>query len=123
MINDEDEVLLLRHRFWKAGSWGLPSGYAKKGEKVEDTLARELKEETSLELQHAKLLKIVSGYKLRLEIILVGRVRPGTIHLDEGEILEAKFFKLDDLPQGLLDSHRQFVAAALEQRSLEDRRY
>ncbi len=44
--DDTGRVLLLRHRFWLDGSWGLPGGYAHGAERLEDALERELREET-----------------------------------------------------------------------------
>ena len=46
VFDGEGRVLLLRHRFWPEGSWGLPGGYAHRGEELEAALARELREET-----------------------------------------------------------------------------
>ena len=112
VLNAKGEVLLLRHRFWKDGSWGLPSGYAQKGETVEKTLSRELLEETGVEVLGASLVKIVSGYKLRLEIVLTARAISDAIRIDGKEVVEAKFFPLAALPNGLLSSHRDFVALA-----------
>lgn len=113
VVDQEGKILLLRHRFWKEGSWGLPSGYAKKRERVEDTLAREVHEETGYIVSDVRLLEVISGYKLRLEIILVGRVTGGTQQLHDGEVLEARFFSLNDLPDALLESHRRFVEKAI----------
>jgi hypothetical protein len=45
---DDGRVLLLRHRLWPADrQWGFPTGYANKGERHEDTIAREVREETA----------------------------------------------------------------------------
>jgi 8-oxo-dGTP diphosphatase len=43
--DDAGRVLLLRHRFWPVGRQvGLPGGYALAGERLEDALAREVRE-------------------------------------------------------------------------------
>ena len=44
VLNERNQILLLQHRFWKPGSWGLPSGYADKREKLEGTIRREVQE-------------------------------------------------------------------------------
>jgi ADP-ribose pyrophosphatase YjhB (NUDIX family) len=115
VVNQQGEILLLRHRFWKEGSWGLPSGYAKKREKVEDTLIRELREETGYEISDIRLFEVIGGYKLRLEIILTGRLSGGIQRLDTSEVMEARFFPLNDLPETLLESHKHFVKKAVMQ--------
>jgi ADP-ribose pyrophosphatase YjhB (NUDIX family) len=40
---------------------GLPHGYANKGERHEDTIAREVREETGLTVKVGRLLKVRSG--------------------------------------------------------------
>ncbi len=51
----EIKYLLL---LYQAGHWDLPKGHVEKGETLEDTVKREVKEETGLED-----MKIVSGFK------------------------------------------------------------
>jgi ADP-ribose pyrophosphatase YjhB (NUDIX family) len=113
ILDDRDHVLLLRHRYWKSGSWGLPGGYASRGERLEETLAREVREETGYTIQTLALLRIVSGYRLRLEASFLARIQGGEPRLDPHEVLEARFFPPDALPTGLLASHRELVALAL----------
>jgi 8-oxo-dGTP diphosphatase len=112
ILDNQRRILLLQHRYWKPGSWGLPSGYAERGEKLEETLCRELREETGYHIQVQSQLRLVSGYKLRLEVSYLGHYIGGDLHLDSREVLEARFFSLDELPEGLLPSHRDIIALA-----------
>lgn len=113
ILDEQGCILLQRHRFWKEGSWGLPSGYAEKGETLEETLCREVREETGLAIEVTKLLRIVSGYRLRLEVHFVGRLKEGgALKLDPKEVIEVAWFAVDDLPAGLLPSHREIIALA-----------
>lgn len=116
VFNVDNKVLLLRHRFWPEGSWGLPSGYAQKGESFENTLRREVKEETNLEIKPTKLLSLISGYKLRIEVIYVARLIGGQKKLDSREVIEAEFFSLDQLPNGLLPDHIRIIEEYKETR-------
>lgn len=119
MLNEQGQVLLLRHRYWREGSWGLPGGYANKSEKLEDAVCRELHEETGLSSYVVSLIRIVSGYKLRLEVSFFGYVTDGNMHLDSREVIEAKFFEPQELPLGLLQSHQEIIALALENKKID----
>jgi len=112
VLNEQDQVLLLRHRFWTEGSWGLPSGYAHRGETLEDTLCREVREETGYIITTSSLLRIVSGYRLRLEVSYRACLVGGTLRLDPREVVEARFFSPQELPDGLLRSHRELIDLA-----------
>lgn len=113
VVRSEDgQVLLLRHRLWpEARQWGFPTGYASKGERHEDTIAREVCEETGLTVKAGRLLKIRSGFRYRIEVYyeatLIGDL--GNLALDPKEILEARLFSLGDLPTGMPDAHRELA--------------
>jgi 8-oxo-dGTP diphosphatase len=112
VFDDRDRVLLLRHRFWPAGSWGLPGGYVRAGEQPEAALARELREETGSAVEDVRLLRVVGGYRLRLEVFFSARLADGLRELDPGEVLAADLFPVDALPPGLLGGHRELIEQA-----------
>ncbi len=112
VLNEQQQILLQRHRFWKPGSWGLPSGYANRSERLEDTLRREVREETGYEITVSRRLRMVSGYRLRLEVSFLAHLVGGQFQLDPKEVIEARFFSLDELPEGLLPSHRDIIKLA-----------
>ena len=57
VTNDSGEILLVRRaRDPGKGCWGLPGGFVDRGETVEHALAREVKEETQLEVTTSRLL-------------------------------------------------------------------
>jgi 8-oxo-dGTP diphosphatase len=111
LVWDRDgRVLLLRHRMWPSGrQWGLPTGYARKRECFEDTVVREVKEETGLDVTVGQLVNMKSGYKLRLEMAYAAELVGGVLKLDSFEVLEARWFALDELPPGVLDAHRFMI--------------
>jgi ADP-ribose pyrophosphatase YjhB (NUDIX family) len=63
VVNEQGQIPLLRQRFWRPGTWGLPGGYANKQEQLEDTLCREVREETGYEVQIMRFLRRVSGFR------------------------------------------------------------
>ncbi|PZG16843.1 NUDIX hydrolase [Nonomuraea aridisoli] len=114
VVRDRDgNVLLLRHRFWPEGrQWGLPTGGAKRGETFEQTVVREVREETGLEVSVGELVHLRSGFRLRIEVAYAARYAGGgTLRLNPMEIVEARWCSPDDLPEGLLESHRRLIAS------------
>jgi len=112
---EDGQVLLLRHRLWPADrQWGFPTGYADKGEKHEDTIARGVREETGLTVKVGRLLHVNSGYKLRIEIFyettLIGGL--GNLAVDGREVIDAKLFPPDALPEGMPEAHKKLVQQA-----------
>lgn len=97
LLNDENQVLLLRHRFHNTRIWGLPGGWLSRGETVYDCWRREVREELALELSVEAIL-CHRAFRHTLEFNLLGRIRGGELRIDPVEILEARFFSADDLP-------------------------
>lgn len=108
----DGRVLLLRHRLWPPeGQWGFPSGFARRGETFQETIVREVREETGLTVRVGRLLELRSGFRYRAEVYyeaaLVGGV-DGLV-LDGREVLEAGLFALDALPAGMPRLHRELA--------------
>ncbi|PRH76800.1 NUDIX hydrolase [Streptomyces solincola] len=109
--NDAGQVLLLRHRMWTPRApWGLPTGFARRGEEFGMTVVREVKEETGLDVEPGRLVRLRSGYRLRVEVAYEARLTGGTLRLDPFEILEARWCDADALPEGLQEAHRALIA-------------
>lgn len=108
--DDSGRVLLLRHRMWPPErQWGLPTGYAVKGEEFAQTVVREVREETGLDVKPGQLVRLKSGYKLRVEAAYEAVLVGGELKIDSFEILEAKWFSPDTLPEGIQESHRLLI--------------
>ncbi|MFF3440267.1 NUDIX domain-containing protein [Streptosporangium sp. NPDC002721] len=111
IVRDKDgNVLLLKHRLWPEGrQWGLPTGYANKSETFEDTICREVLEETGLKVRVGEIAYLKSGYKLRVEVAYEVELVGGTVKIDDFEILEARWFAPHDLPEGIQEAHRLLI--------------
>jgi 8-oxo-dGTP diphosphatase len=106
----EGRVLLVRHRFWPAGRQvGLPGGYAIAGERLEQAVAREVREETGLAIEVAHVVQVSSGFQLRAEVAFAARLLGGEWRLDQREVLSADFVPLDELPADLMPDHRRLI--------------
>jgi NADH pyrophosphatase NudC (nudix superfamily) len=118
VLDDQGRVLLLKHRFWKDNPWGTPSGYLERGETIEDGFAREVREETGLAVTDVRIVKITSGFRLRLEVAVASRLAgPAEPKVDGVEIEEARFFAPDELPDDLRRTQRAAIDAALRTRA------
>ncbi len=109
--DDRGRVLLLHHRFWPVGRQvGLPGGYAVSGERLEDAVAREVREETGLHVEVGHVVQVRSGYRLRVETAFAARLVPGgEPRLDRREVLAAGFYAIDELPENLMPNHRRLI--------------
>lgn len=114
VVQDEQgRILLLRHRLWPAyRAWGLPGGYVNAGERLEDGVAREVREETALEVEvTVPPLHVAGGFQHRVEAYYAARVVGGRLDLDAGEILEARWWPPDALPDAMSPRLRAVLAS------------
>ncbi|MFD0535748.1 NUDIX hydrolase [Actinomadura luteofluorescens] len=114
VVQDEQgRILLLRHRLWPAyRAWGLPGGYVNAGERLEDGVAREVREETALEVEvTVPPLHVAGGFRHRVEAYYAARVVGGQLDLDAGEILEARWWPPDALPDAMSPRLRAVLAS------------
>jgi ADP-ribose pyrophosphatase YjhB (NUDIX family) len=113
--DDQGRVLLLRHRLWPPGrEWGLPGGYANAGETLEDAARREVREETGLDVEVGRVVRIRSGFRFRVEVAFAGEARGGELRLDRREVLEARFLAPSQLPDAVMPEHRELIGRLAE---------
>jgi ADP-ribose pyrophosphatase YjhB (NUDIX family) len=84
----------------------------KRGETWDAGFAREVKEETGVILRDARLLYVLSGYKLRVEAYFSAQADGGELHADSWEVLEAGWFAPDALPARVAGQHRHVIELA-----------
>lgn len=124
--DEEDRILLVRHvpergGFWK-GKWICPGGGLRRGEKIEDGIRREVREETGLEIALlqplAPFARIVTrGGKTVLHVIYIDylaralshEVRPGQ---DVGEALWVEKERLPEVWESLHQDTRKLLQGA-----------
>jgi 8-oxo-dGTP pyrophosphatase MutT (NUDIX family) len=118
----DGRLLLLRHRFWAPGQqWGFPSGMAKKRERHQDTIVREVHEETGLTVTVGSLLDVRSGFRYHIEVYYEAFLAADALSpsgeleglvLDPREILRAGLFTADALPDDMPPHHRALATRA-----------
>lgn len=90
-------------------TWGIPGGSIELGETLEETAARELKEETNLEAESFTLLNVFSGkdfyfkYPNGDELYSVGALFlaegvAGEMKITDAESFDLKYFGKNELP-------------------------
>ena len=113
IVNEKGEILLQSRA--DRDMWGFPGGCQEAGERFEDVVIREVKEETNLDVseENLELIKLVSGMS-RLNSypngdVVVNNTAFYLVHSYSGELKwdseskEMKFFALDNLPKNLND--------------------
>ena len=108
-------ILLARHRFGSP-QWRFLGGVLNGGERLEDALAREVREETTLEIEVGPLLEAMAGFRWRhVDVVYAYRVRPGSERLG-GELAELRWFDPASLPEmradqrGIVERHGRAAA-------------
>ena len=124
IVNDKNQILLQKRV--DNDKWGLPGGCQEIGERFEQTVIREVKEETNLDVKEEdlKLITIVSGNSRRRQypngdivynnsVLYLVDAYSGELHWDE-ESKMMKFFDIDNLPtsqhdEDLIDAYKKYL--------------
>lgn len=113
IVNSEGQILLQSRA--DRDKWGLPGGCQELGERFQDTVLREVKEETNLDVneEDLELIDIVSGASRRNDYpngdVVINNTALYCIRKYSGELKwdseskNMKFFDLDNLPENQND--------------------
>jgi NAD+ diphosphatase len=100
ITDNENRILLAHNKKFRAGLYSLISGFNEAGESLEDTVAREVREEVNIEIKDAVYVcsqpwpfpnSLMLGFNARYSS---GEIRP-----DGVEIEDARWFDRDNLPE------------------------
>lgn len=125
IVNDSGQILLQSRA--DNDRWGLPGGCQELGERFEDTVIREVKEETNLDVkeENLKLIAIVSGGSRRNEYpngdVVINNTALYCVRNYSGELKwdseskDMKFFDLDNLPLSqndadLIEIYKKYIS-------------
>lgn len=93
------EILLVRKPEWADGRFGLVAGFVEFGESLEEAMEREIREETGLQVNNLRYVGSQCWpFPSQLMTGFVADYLAGDIKLQEDELAEAAWYKLDQLP-------------------------
>jgi 8-oxo-dGTP pyrophosphatase MutT (NUDIX family) len=114
-VDPQGHVILARHRFG-APQWRFLGGFLAPGERIEEALAREIREETGMEIEIGPILEANQGFRWqRVELVYAYRPSSGREQLS-GEVIELRAFDPADLPEvradqrGMIERHARRAA-------------
>jgi ADP-ribose pyrophosphatase YjhB (NUDIX family) len=102
----DDRVLLVRHTYGDR-RWAWPGGLLRRGEDPRDTARREMREELGLDLEDWRALgrvEHVADDRAHHEVWgFLAEVGEIELTLQRAEIAEARWMRLDDVPDDVLE--------------------
>lgn len=111
IVNDKNETLLEKRTSKSrnaSGFWSKPGGGVELGEKVEDALKRETKEELDIEIEVIKFLCFTEGVvdgQHWIALNYLAKIKSGKVkNLEPEKHEEVKWFNLDNLPEKLVQN-------------------
>ena len=113
---DGDRILMVRRgpTSTMPGKWCIPCGYLDYGEDVRAGAAREVLEESGLEVEIGEAIWVESNFhdpaKLTVGIWFEATVTGGDLRAGD-DAVEAGWFRLDELPDLAFETDRRLLAA------------
>ena len=94
----DDETLLVKAKTFRRNFFGLVAGFVETGESLEECVAREVKEETSLDIANIRYFGSQPWpYPLGLMVGFHADYAGGDIRFADGELKEGRFFRKEEL--------------------------
>lgn len=99
IIDDQNRVLLFHHTYRTRWAWSLPGGWLRRGEEPDAGVAREIKEETNLDIQVLRPLAATAmSVAPNFEVIYLARLTGGTFS-PSAEVDRIDWFAVDQVPE------------------------
>ena len=126
VLNEDDEIFLMKSPKWD-GKWLVPGGKIEKGDSMKETVRKEVKEETGLEVSDIELLNVKDGgnpeeFNRETHFIFLNftcRAEDQEVELDQREAVEYKWIEPEKAVESELDineSSRDFIENFMSQR-------
>ena len=121
LIYDKDRVLLVRSNTFKGSFYGLVAGFVEFGESIEETVVREITEETQLQVENVKYFGSQPWpYPQGIMLGFFAHYKSGEVKLQESELVAGGWFDIHNLPQvpGPASMARKLIDYYIEHNSL-----
>ena len=97
-IRNEDKLLMAKHSYHDNIRYALIAGFVEPGEAIEEAVHREVLEEVGVKIKNLKYQKSQSWpFPNSLMLAFTAEYESGDIKVDGDEILNAKWFKKDEI--------------------------
>lgn len=114
LIECDTSYLFIKHAYGsRMYNWNLPGGGVKRNESVSDAVKREVFEELGIALPHVtELKKYTSSFEYKVDTIhcFHSIVTTEKIVIDKKEILEARWFPKNNIPENISRSIKESLA-------------
>ncbi len=118
ILDDQNRILMQKRSDYDL--WGLPAGITELNESAWDTLVREVKEETGLDVISARPVGIYTEPRFHMTYPNEDQVQPfsvvflvekwqGEFAIDQTETLDLKFFPMNNLPNMSFEQHAEII--------------
>jgi NAD+ diphosphatase len=96
----ENRILLARNRMFAGGFYSVLAGFVDPGERLEECVRREVKEEVGLQIENIRYFNSQPWpFPNSLMIAFIADYKAGEIKVDGNEIIEADWFSAKELPK------------------------
>lgn len=100
LVSKGDEILLVKNKNHTQNFWSCIAGFVEMGERVEDCVRREVKEEVGLEIENPVYKGSQSWpFPDQLMLAYTAEYKSGEIKIQEEELTDARWFKRSELPE------------------------
>ena len=98
LVNRQDEILLVKNKL-RNEFWSCVAGFVEQGESIEQTVEREVLEETGITIKNVVYRGSQSWpFPDQLMLAFTAEYKSGEIKIQEDELEDASWFKRDNLP-------------------------
>lgn len=112
ITNRQGKVLLLEHLLRPGSGWGIPGGFIEHGEQPEAAARREIREETGIELENIRMLRL---HTINRHIEFMFRAESDdTAQVKSREIISLGWFAVDEMPAEMSGAQKVLVEKVLK---------